>query len=117
MQTNSNLLDLAYLTSFTKDDPIRLRKYLDMYLKSAPVVINEFQQLLAEKDYDTLMLKAHSIKPQAQYLGIEQLKEVLIAIEYIIKDEGDFTKLQNLVDQANQISDEVALEVNAVLDR
>ncbi len=116
MPENSKKIDLSYLIQFTKGDQGKLKKYLEMYLKSAPSVVNEFEQLLIRREYETLGLKAHSIKPQAQYLGIESLKEVLTEIELIGKNQGDYSKLQDLVMEAKTISDKVVVEIDEFLE-
>ena len=117
MSSKQRYTDLAYLEQFTKGDTDRLKKYLRMYLSSAPAVIEELYHELERENFENLRLKAHSIKPQAQYLGIDSLKDVLIEIEHIVKNGGDYSKLRPLVDSAKMISEEVKTEVNELLDR
>ena len=115
MTSENTYVDLSYLEEFTRGDKQKLRRYLDMYLKTAPQVIDEFSGLLSQQNYDDLKLKAHSIKPQAQYLGIAALKDVLVEIESIIRDHGDKEKLAYLVSEAERIGQAAEEEINGYL--
>lgn len=112
----NTLINLNYLDSFTKGDVEKQRKYIEMYLKSTPGVIWDFQTELDNQNLDNLRLKAHSIKPQAKYFGIESIEKILIEIESIVSNGGDVGKLQQLVTDAGEISDRVVIELNAVLN-
>jgi HPt (histidine-containing phosphotransfer) domain-containing protein len=115
MNPDTTYIDLSYLEEFTRGDKQKLHRYLEMYLKTAPSVINEFQSLLEQQNLADLKLKAHSIKPQAQYLGIAALKDVLIEIESIIRNNGNKDKLPRLVEEAERIGDAAEAEINSLL--
>ena len=117
MPSKQSYTDFSYLQQFTKGDTGRIAKYLEMYLSSAPAVIDELASELDLGNYENLRLKAHSIKPQVQYLGIVSLKEVLMEIEHIIRQEADRSKLGELVRQAQEISEGAKAEINAYLGR
>ena len=52
---------------------------------------------LNDEDWEQLRINAHSIKPQADFMGINSLKEELIKIEDAVKskDYGIIEKLLN----------------------
>lgn len=114
MTDEPRYLNLDFLDQFTKGDADRLKKYLLMYLSTAPVVIGEFQGELLERNHESLRLKAHSIKPQAHYLGIEPLARVLHDIESSAR-QGDDTALGILVERAREISNAVNEEIQEFL--
>lgn len=79
------MVDLTFLRKFTKDDPIKMKRYISLYLDSAPKTFEEMQRNLDNGDWEQLRINAHSLKPQADFMGIESLKEELIKIEEAVK--------------------------------
>ena len=116
MQSVSKLTNLDYLENFTKGDKERMKKYIEMYLKSTPDVIRDFQKEFNDLNLENLRLKAHSIKPQAKYFGIKILEDILIEIETIIKSNKDVDKLQPLISNAIQINEKIASELTTILN-
>jgi len=115
MNTQTKLIDLTFLADFTKNDQGKMKRYIEMYLKSAPAVIDEFQKELDDKSFENLRLKAHSIKPQVQYMGISTLKKVLIEIERVIQSGNDNDQLSSLIKKAKTISDQATIELQLFL--
>lgn len=86
------MADLTFLEKFTKGDKNKMKRYINMYLSIAPQTFNMMQQNIAEQDWNQLRINAHSLKPQADYMGIQELKSLLIDIE----DDVKFGKVQSL---------------------
>ena len=78
------MVDLTFLRKFTKDDPIKMKRYISLYLDVAPKTFEEMQRNLQDGDWEQLRINAHSLKPQAEFMGIKSLKEELIK-----KEEAD----------------------------
>ena len=78
------LTDLSFLDSFTKGDKLKMSRYIQMYLQNTSAVIDEMLTDFQNHNLESVRLKAHSIKPQAQYMGVVQLKECLLKIENIV---------------------------------
>lgn len=113
--TTPKLIDLSFLETFTKGDLNKLKKFINMYLKSTPLVIEELFSDLRNENYESLQLKAHSIKPQAQYMGISALKECLSQIETIIETGNDFDLLGPLLDKTRKLNTQAMFELNQFL--
>jgi HPt (histidine-containing phosphotransfer) domain-containing protein len=79
------MVDLAFLRKFTKDDPIKMKRYISLYLEVAPNTFKEMQENLKNGDWEQLRINAHSLKPQADFMGIKSLKEELIKIEEAVR--------------------------------
>ncbi len=79
------MVDLTFLKKFTKDDPKKMKRYISLYLDVAPKTFAEMKRNLANKDWEQLRINAHSLKPQADFMGIDSLKEELIKIEEAVK--------------------------------
>lgn len=82
------MVDLSFLKKFTKDDPKKMRRYITLYLDVAPKTFEEMQRNLIDKDWEQLRINAHSLKPQADFMGIASLKDELIKIEEAVKDNN-----------------------------
>lgn len=79
------MVDLTFLKKFTKDDPIKMKRYISLYLDVAPKTFAEMQRNLNNEDWEKLRINAHSLKPQADFMGINGLKEELSKIEEAVK--------------------------------
>lgn len=79
------MVDLSFLRKFTKDDPIKMKRYISLYLDVAPKTFKEMQENLKNGDWDQIRINAHSLKPQADFMGIKSLKEELIKIEEAVR--------------------------------
>ena len=79
------MVDLTFLKKFAKDDPTKMKRYISLYLDVAPKTFEEMQRNLQSGDWEQLRINAHSLKPQAEFMGIMSLKEELIKIEEAVK--------------------------------
>jgi HPt (histidine-containing phosphotransfer) domain-containing protein len=79
------MVDLSFLKKFTKEDPLKMKRYISLYLDVAPKTFEEMQRNLKDGDWEQLRINAHSLKPQADFMGISSLKEELIKIEEAVK--------------------------------
>ncbi|WP_310377742.1 Hpt domain-containing protein [Flavobacterium sp.] len=91
------MVDLTFLKKFTKDDTVKMKRYISLYLDVAPKTFAEMQRNFDNKDWDQLRINAHSLKPQADFMGISNLKEELNKIEEAVKMNNlkDIEKLFN----------------------
>lgn len=79
------MVDLTFLKKFTKDDPQKMKRYISLYLDVAPKTFEEMRRNLKDRDWEQLRINAHSLKPQADFMGISSLKEELVKIEEAVK--------------------------------
>ncbi len=75
------MVDLTFLKKFTKGNPQKMKRYISLYLDVAPKTFEEMKRNLKNEDWEQLRINAHSLKPQADFMGIVPLKEELIKIE------------------------------------
>jgi HPt (histidine-containing phosphotransfer) domain-containing protein len=107
------MVDLTFLKQFTKDDPKKMKRYISLYLDVAPKTFTEMQHNLNDQDWEQLRINAHSLKPQADFMGANSLKEELIKIEDAVKNnhlEG-IDALFNNSRQLSEISEKLLKEV------
>ena len=79
------MIDLTFLKKFAKDDPKKMKRYISLYLEVTPKTMQEMQRNMENKDWEQLRINAHSLKPQADFMGINSLKAVLIKIEEAVQ--------------------------------
>lgn len=115
MKTHTITINLDFLSEFAKGDRAKMHRYVEMYLKTAPKVIAELQSHLDSNNLENLKLKAHSIKPQVQYMGISELKDTLAEIETAVINNSGISYLQMLVDRAKAIGSKAVEELNEYL--
>ena len=96
------MVDLTFLKQFTKGDSKKIQRYIRLYLQVAPETLDKMRDNLEEEDWDQLRIHAHSLKPQADYMGIFELKDILINIEEDIKNEN-YAQIMYLVNKAREI--------------
>ena len=97
------MVDLTFLKKFTKDDPKKMKRYISLYLDVAPKTFEEMKSNLKNEDWEQLRINAHSLKPQADFMGIDSLKEELIKIEEAVK-ANNFDVLENLFNGSFKIA-------------
>jgi HPt (histidine-containing phosphotransfer) domain-containing protein len=97
------MIDLSYLKKFTKDNPEKMKRYVSLYLDVAPKTFKEMKRNLKNEDWEQLRINAHSLKPQAEFMGIDSLKEELIRIEEAVRTKK-FDTLGKLFDTSLTIA-------------
>lgn len=110
------MVDLTFLKKITKDDPKKMKRYISLYLDVAPKIFDEMKRNLANGDWEQLRINAHSLKPQADFMGIESLKEELIKIEEAVK-MNNFDVLETLFNASLKIASDSESILKKKLDQ
>lgn len=110
------MVDLTFLKKFTRDDPQKMKRYILLYLDVAPKTFEEMQRNLAHQDWEQLRINAHSLKPQADFMGIAELKEALIKIEEAV-NQNKLGRIEDLFHTAHSLSVESEKSLSAILDK
>ena len=97
------MVDLSFLKQFTKDDSKKMKRYITLYLDIAPKTFEEMHRNLKNKDWEQLRINAHSLKPQADFMGVSSLKEELIKIEEAVRS-NNVDILESLYNSAQKIA-------------
>ena len=110
------MVDLTFLKKFTKDDPIKMKRYISLYLEVAPKTFAEMQRNLDNKDWEQLRINAHSLKPQADFMGISNLKEALSKIEETVKT-NNLEGIEKLFNESLEIATNSEIRLKEILDQ
>jgi len=116
MESESKIVDLSFLSKFTKGDSNKIRYFIEMYLRTAPKLFGEMDEGFDTMTYDELYSRAHSLKPQCAYVGIVGLKEKLVEIEEATKKNQDRESLQELVEKAIELNNNGMDDLKAYLE-
>jgi HPt (histidine-containing phosphotransfer) domain-containing protein len=108
------MIDLTFLRKFTKDDPVKMKRYISLYLDVAPKTFEEMQRNLQSGDWEQLRINAHSLKPQSDFMGIQSLKEQLIKIEEAVQT-NHLDGIEELYDSAHTLSIEAERSLKEML--
>ena len=103
MQQDDKLFDLAFLTKFTKGDAAKIGQYISTYLRTSERIFQELAEAHNSGNADDVYVKAHTVKPQVQYMGIQSLQEAIIKIEEVAKSNPGSPELSELVEGALDI--------------
>ena len=109
------MVDLTFLEKFTKGNTTKMKRYISMYLDMAPEAFGRMDQNIKDKSWPELAINAHSLKPQAEFMGISTLKELLIEIENKVKS-GHIEGMETLFTEAKSIHDESEVFLQKFLD-
>lgn len=80
------MVDLTFLEQLTKGNRDKLKRYIKLYLQVVPETFARMEENISTEDWQALAINAHSLKPQADYIGHHQLKEVLVEMELAVKN-------------------------------
>lgn len=78
---NYSKINTDFLKSFTNNNPEKIKKYVRLFLNTAPEAILLMKQYHTSSEWAQLKTTAHSLKPQLAYMGIDCLKETILRIE------------------------------------
>ncbi len=106
------LTDLGYLERFCKGDRQRMERYIAMYLHGSPDLFAKLSAALVANDAEALAISAHSLRPQANYMGAQRLFDMLTALEQRARAEGA-AACTGMVDEVLELNGNVMAELRA----
>ncbi len=84
---NSNeITDLTYLKNFSEGDKDRIKKYIDMFLKSAPQVVEKIKVALKQNDFEVIANHVHGFKTKCMMMGMSETKDLANSIELLCRE-------------------------------
>ncbi|HQU96334.1 MAG: Hpt domain-containing protein [Saprospiraceae bacterium] len=103
------------MKKFTKEDPQKMKRYISLYLDVSPKTFEAMKLNLKNEDWEQLRINAHSLKPQADFMGINSLKEELIKIEEAVTS-NNFDILENLFNTSFKIATDSEIILKEMLE-
>ena len=95
------ITDLTFLKTFTTGNKEKMAKYINMFLQAAPGIIQNMETHLANSDWKQLRTAAHSLKPQAGYMGMKQGEQTLRTIEECASEQKELDTVPGHIQEFN----------------
>lgn len=111
-----SFINTDFLMNFTGKDPGKMKKYINMFLQSAPEAIAQMRAFHNNGDWVNLKTAAHSLKPQLAYMGIDSLKETILRIEEYAGEGKNTDVLLQLIGNVEKDCRLAFLELQNVID-
>ena len=98
-----SVVDLSIIKKISKNKPEKIIKYIDLYLKSVPLDLNEMIAEAKALNYKNVGSLAHKIKSAVGYMGVEKVIPDLTELEKLTKKVGNSTEIVNIVSRVESI--------------
>jgi len=89
--------DMNFLNQFTGGNTDKKHKYVGMFLDNGPKLLRKIKESLESKDYESLRIAAHSMKPQLSYMGVKEEVSNIFLIEQTAGQTAHRENLPQLV--------------------
>jgi len=103
-----SIVDLTYLEEFCEGDKTRMHKYINIFLDSAPVLIEKINAALHENNFQKIANQLHGFKTKFIMMGMHEANEIATKMELDCRKEisdyslvkKDTAKLLNIISEA-----------------
>jgi signal transduction histidine kinase/CheY-like chemotaxis protein/HPt (histidine-containing phosphotransfer) domain-containing protein/Tfp pilus assembly protein PilF len=109
----AKVTDMQFLRQFTGGNPEKMAKYVGMFLENGPKLLASVNKSLETKDYGTMKIAAHSLKPQLSYMGVKEDISHIFLIEQTAGESAHYERLPSLIVNLNRICDKAFAELKA----
>ncbi len=86
-ETNNWVIDLSYLEEFCEGDNERIKKYINIFLQSSPLLTEKLNAALKENNFEDIASRVHGFKTKCIMMGMDDAKELAVSIEYQCRKE------------------------------
>ncbi len=107
-------IDLSHLEHVFKGNRSRVEEWIRLYLTEAPQYFHQMQEGLAAGNAEAVAAAAHDLQPQAHYLGVAPMVQLLVSIEEIASTAGA-TACGHQISQVLAVAAEVDVELRKVI--
>ncbi|MFP4555762.1 MAG: Hpt domain-containing protein [Bacteroidales bacterium] len=90
---------------------------VDMYIEQAPKFSEQLENLLENKDYQTLSKLAHKIKGSLSTVGITMLAQEMKELEQKAKLNSNTEQYPTYINRYKRISNEAIVELKDIITR
>jgi signal transduction histidine kinase/CheY-like chemotaxis protein/HPt (histidine-containing phosphotransfer) domain-containing protein len=89
--------DMQFLKQLTGGNNEKMLKYIRMFLENAPKLLDSIDRALIIRDFPTIKIAAHSLKPQLSYMGVKEDVSKIFLIEQSAGASAHFDTLPELI--------------------
>lgn len=107
----NNVTDMQFLRQLTAGNTEKMQKYIRMFLENAPKLLDTIEKGLEAKDYPSIKIAAHSLKPQLSYMGVKEETSNIFLIEQTAGAQAHYETLPLLVRNLKHLCDKAFNEL------
>lgn len=108
------ITDMQFLAQFTGGNPEKRNKYINMFLENCPKLLAQINSAAERKDFPTMKIAAHSLKPQMGYMGIKEEVSNIYLIEHSAAEQ-QAEVLPPLIQHLNKVCHIAFEELKAIV--
>ena len=101
---DEKVINLEYLTDLLRGKSKDILETLDIFLTEYPNDLAVLDNAVNSSDYQTIMKKAHKMRPTANMLGIIRVEALLLKIEKLGMHAENIVKLKELNEKLQSVS-------------
>lgn len=110
----AKIVDMQFLKQFTSGNQEKINKYIGMFLENAPKLLTQIDKALAMKDFASVKIAAHSLKPQLSYMGVKEELSHIFLIEQTANEALHSDRLPPFIDNLKKVCEQAFYELNQV---
>lgn len=99
--SGERITNLQYLQELAEGNKSFIEEMLSIFINSIPQSVIEMQQALRDKDWKTLNMVSHKIKPNYGFVGLKDCEQMLQRIEKNAGEMPDPILLTELLEQVS----------------
>ncbi|MCB0395916.1 MAG: Hpt domain-containing protein [Flavobacteriales bacterium] len=109
--------DLSYLNDLSGGDPAFVVEMIDLFNDKIPEYLQQLENHMLKQDWQEVKALAHTIKPNIDYMGIDNLKEVVRRIEKLAGEETETEEIPALLSKMKEVCSEAIQELRVEADK
>jgi signal transduction histidine kinase/CheY-like chemotaxis protein/HPt (histidine-containing phosphotransfer) domain-containing protein len=106
--------DMNFLQQFTSGKKDKMDKYIGMFLENAPRLLKQIDDSFAGKDFPSVKVAAHSLKPQLSYMGVKEEISHIFLIEQTASEAVHADRLPPLITNLHRVCEKAFQELAEV---
>jgi HPt (histidine-containing phosphotransfer) domain-containing protein len=113
--SGNRITNLQYLQELSEGNLSFIEEMLTIFINSIPQSVIEMQQALRDRDWKTLNMVSHKIKPNYGFVGLKDCEQMLQRIEKNAGEMPDPVLLTELLEQVSRKTDQCIMELKEEL--
>jgi CheY-like chemotaxis protein len=112
---NKQFTDMGFLKTFTKNDGVKQKKYIELFMQNAPQLLTQADVAIATEDREKLKINAHSLKGQLNYFGVQEIDSKIYELEKESMSDLPFSTLKIKLENVKIVCEKTFEELNKYL--
>lgn len=101
---NGVFFDLSYLNQVFQGNKVLINQIIQLFLDQVPGYISEMEDTAAKGKLNELHPLAHKAKSSIAMLGMRQLEQLVLQIEFNSKNNRDLERIPGMITQLKELT-------------